>query len=173
VATAAGIEPGSTGLGGDCFALYYDASSQEVTALNGSGRLPGALTLEKLRREGFGAELPTYHPYTITVPGACAGWCDLIERHGRLLMSVNLAPAVRLAEEGYPVAPITALYSVSPKAARHLPALRIDTGAWSKPGEIFATSAWRMARKREGGAALPARLRRRLSTPSSGRYDAG
>src|SRR5512137_233315 len=100
-------EPTSTGLGGDMFALYYEASSGHITALNGSGRAPAALTLDLLRKQGL-TELPPFHPYTVTVPGACAGWCDLIERHGSLSLPVILAPAVHLAEEGFPVAPITA-----------------------------------------------------------------
>ena len=113
VATAAALnvtEPTSTGIGGDCFALYYEAATRQVTALNGSGRAPAALTLARLEQEGFGRELPPYHPYTITVPGACAGWCDLSERHGRLPISTILSPAIRLAEEGFPVAPITAYF---------------------------------------------------------------
>lgn len=103
-------EPTSTGIGGDCFALYFNSADRHVSALNGSGRAPGALTLEKLRSEGFNEEIPPFHPYTVTVPGACAGWCDLVERFGRLEMSQVLAPAIRLAEEGYPVAPLTAYF---------------------------------------------------------------
>jgi gamma-glutamyltranspeptidase/glutathione hydrolase len=113
VATAAALnvtEPTSTGLGGDCFALYYEASSGQISALNGSGRTPASLSLERLRKEGFTNELPTFHVYTITVPGACAGWCDLLERYGSLHLSQVLAPAIRLAERGYPVAPITAYF---------------------------------------------------------------
>ena len=113
VATAAALnvtEPTSTGLGGDCFSLYYEAASGQVSALNGSGRAPAALSLDRLHKEGFKAELPPYHPYMITVPGACAGWCDLVERHGRLSMDRVLAPAVQLAEQGFPVAPITAYH---------------------------------------------------------------
>ncbi|MBE0698269.1 MAG: gamma-glutamyltransferase, partial [Anaerolineaceae bacterium] len=113
IATAAALnvtEPTSTGLGGDAFALYYQASTQQVFALNGSGRAPAALTLERLQQEGVGPALPPFHPYTITVPGACAAWCDLIARFGRLSMSDVLAPARKLAEEGFPVAPITAYY---------------------------------------------------------------
>lgn len=113
VATAAALnvtEPTSTGLGGDAFALYYEAASRRVYALNGSGRAPAALTLERLQREGFGQELPPTHPYTITVPGACAAWCDLVERFGRFSMAQILAPARKLAEEGFPVAPVTAYY---------------------------------------------------------------
>ncbi len=76
-------EPMSTGLGGDMFALYYEADAGKVAALNGSGRAPAALTLERLRREGL-VPLPAYHAHTVTVPGACAGWCDLLARYGRL-----------------------------------------------------------------------------------------
>jgi gamma-glutamyltranspeptidase / glutathione hydrolase len=111
VATAAALnvtEPTSTGLGGDCFALYYDAQPGQITALNGSGRAPAALTLDLLREQGFDEELPLMHVHTITVPGACAGWCDLVERHGSMPMSEILAPAIRLAEEGHPVSPVIA-----------------------------------------------------------------
>lgn len=117
VATAAALnvtEPTSTGIGGDCFALYFDAGTNQVSALNGSGRAPAALTLDRLQREGFlkspGDQLPPYHPYTITVPGAAAGWTDLAERYGRLPLSRILEPAIRLAQEGFPVAPLTAYY---------------------------------------------------------------
>ena len=111
VATAAALnvtEPTSTGLGGDCFALYFQAETGQVSALNGSGRAPASLSLGRLAREGFGEELPLFHPYTITVPGACAGWCNLVERFGLLSLEADLAPALRLAEDGFPVAPTTA-----------------------------------------------------------------
>ncbi len=112
VAAAAALnvtEPTSTGIGGDMFALYFDAQTKQVTALNGSGRAPSALTIDRLKREGLLAEsLPPFHPHTVTVPGACAGWCDLIGKHGSLSMNEILTPAIRLADEGFPVAPITA-----------------------------------------------------------------
>ena len=101
-------EPTSTGIGGDMFALYYSAQTGQVTALNGSGRAPAALTLERLKREGLSDDLPPFHAHTVTVPGACAGWIDLIERHGSLPMPEILALAIRLARDGFPVAPITA-----------------------------------------------------------------
>jgi len=113
IATAAALnvtEPTSTGLGGDAFALYYQASTRQVFALNGSGRAPAALSLERLQREGLGASLPPDHPYTITVPGAAAAWCDLVERFGCLPLARSLASAVELAEKGFPVAPITSYY---------------------------------------------------------------
>jgi gamma-glutamyltranspeptidase/glutathione hydrolase len=100
-------EPTSTGIGGDMFALYYSANTKRVTALNGSGRAPAALTLDRLKNEGLSTLTP-FHAHTVTVPGACAGWFDLIARHGSLSMADILAPAIRLADEGFPVAPITA-----------------------------------------------------------------
>lgn len=100
-------EPYSTGLGGDCFALFYEAASGKVSALNGSGRAPAGLTLDLIQREGL-TEIPPLHPFAVTVPGACAGWWDLVEKHGNLTLPEILEPAIRMAEEGFPVAPITA-----------------------------------------------------------------
>ncbi len=133
-------EPTSTGLGGDMFALFYDAQTCQVTALNGSGRAPAGLTRERILRAGLSPALPAHHPYTVTVPGACAGWCDLLERHGRLAMSAVLAPAIALAENGFPVAPITAHFWQA--GARQLQTalngheLTLN-GRAPQPGEIF------------------------------------
>jgi len=134
-------EPTSTGIGGDMFALYYSADTKRVTALNGSGRAPAALTLDRLKKEGISTELPPFHVHTVTVPGACAGWFDLIEKHGSLPMEQILAPAIRLAQEGFPVAPITS-YSWQRGAQNQLKSapngqeLTVD-GRGPKPGEIF------------------------------------
>ncbi len=113
VATAATLaltEPTSTGPGGDMFALHFEAASGKITALNGSGRAPAGLTLDLLKQQGFGKVLSPLHAHNVTVPGAVAGWCDLVERHGSLAMERILAPALRLAKEGFPVEPITAYY---------------------------------------------------------------
>ncbi|HSL27889.1 MAG TPA: gamma-glutamyltransferase family protein, partial [Anaerolineales bacterium] len=110
-------------------------------ALNGSGRAPAGLTFDRLKKDGFSDELPPFHAHTVTVPGACAGWFDLIEKHGSLKMSEILAPAIRLASEGFPVAPITAHYWQG-GAKRQLSSapngheLTID-GRGPNPGEIF------------------------------------
>jgi len=134
-------EPTSTGIGGDMFALYYAADTKHVTALNGSGRAPASLTPNLLKKEGFSSELPPFHTHTVTVPGACAGWFDLIEKHGSLSMAEILAPAIRLAEEGFPVMPITAK-SWQRGAERQLKSapngheLTID-GRGPNAGEIF------------------------------------
>ncbi|HTE50794.1 MAG TPA: gamma-glutamyltransferase family protein [Kofleriaceae bacterium] len=142
IAVAAALnvtEPTSTGLGGDCFALYYDGATRAVTALNGSGRAPARLTLDLLRSQGM-RELPPFHAHTVTVPGACAGWCDLIERHGSLPMATILAPAIRLAEEGFPVGENTAYFWARgldrQGAAANIRELSID-GRAPRGGERF------------------------------------
>lgn len=100
-------EPASTGIGGDCFALFYDARARAVTALNGSGRAPMALTADLLRAQGY-TDIPERSPHAITVPGAAAGWSDLLARHGTMPLSVLLADAIHYALNGYPVHPIFA-----------------------------------------------------------------
>jgi gamma-glutamyltranspeptidase/glutathione hydrolase len=161
VATAAALnvtEPTSTGLGGDCFALYYEASSGRITALNGSGRAPMSLSIERLKKEGLADNLPPFHPFTITVPGACAGWCDLLDRHGRLPISQVLTPAIRLADQGFPVTPITAYYwERSIPRLNRAPggvAMTID-GRAPRAGEIFRNTglARTLRRVAEGGKA--------------------
>jgi len=111
VATAAMlsvVEPMSTGIGGDCFALYYDARTKAVTALNGSGRAPAAASIEELRRLGY-TKMPTYTGHAVNVPGTVAGWSALLERHGRMTLADVLQPAIWTAENGYPVTELIAL----------------------------------------------------------------
>jgi len=117
VATAAALnvtEPTSTGIGGDCFALFYDARTKQVSALNGSGRAPGCPhSGPSEKRPGIGSSrlfAALSRPHDHLSPGACAGWCDLVEHHGSLSMAEVLAPAILLAEAGFPVAPITAYF---------------------------------------------------------------
>ena len=146
VAVAAALnvtEPTSTGIGGDCFALFYEARTGQVTALNGSGRAPAALTLDLVEQQGLieDGQLPPFHAHTVTVPGACAGWCDLMARHGTMPLAEVLAPAIRLASYGFPVAPLTAHFWANgvERQLKHAPgglALTLD-GRAPHPGEIF------------------------------------
>jgi gamma-glutamyltranspeptidase/glutathione hydrolase len=145
VAAAAALQvtkPCATGLGGDAFFLYYEAESGTVHAYNGSGRSPAALTLERAAAVSDGAALPDFHPYTVTVPGAADTWCALHGRFGRLPLDRVLAPAVRLASEGFPVAPMTALWwkaGAERQLAKHVHGgeLMVD-GRGPQPGERFA-----------------------------------
>ena len=146
VAMAAALnvtEPTSTGIGGDCFALFYEAASGQVTALNGSGRAPAGLSLDLVARQGLirDGQMPPYHAHTVTVPGACAGWCDLIARHGSMPLGAILAPAIALAEDGFPVAPLTAYFWARGaenqlRTAAGGQALTLG-GRGPRPGEIF------------------------------------
>ncbi|HEY9075939.1 MAG TPA: gamma-glutamyltransferase family protein [Anaerolineaceae bacterium] len=163
VAVAAALnvtEPNSTGLGGDFFALYYENASRKVYALNGSGRAPAALNLKRLQAEGLGDSLPPTHPYTVTVPGACAGWCDLVDRFGSLPLAKIFAPAMDLAEGGFPVAPLTAYFWQRSaggllKNAINGFEMTID-GRGPRAGEIFrnpglARSLWIIAEQGKAG----------------------
>ena len=109
IATAAMMnvfEPSATGIGGDCFALYYDAQSGTVTAMNGSGRAPQALSIEHLRNEGVeGNKIPGLNVHAITVPGAARGWEDLIKKFGTMPLTEVLKDAIFYAENGFAVAP--------------------------------------------------------------------
>ena len=98
-------EPGACGIGGDCFALHYEAAGNAVAALNGSGRAPLALRAEDLRRQGWRG-MRARHAHAVTVPGAVQGWADLLERHGSMSLAEVLADAIHYAEAGYPLAPV-------------------------------------------------------------------
>jgi gamma-glutamyltranspeptidase/glutathione hydrolase len=144
IATAAALgvtEPTSTGIGGDCFALYFDSRSGLITALNGSGRASAKLSLELLAQQGYSDEIPPFHPYTITVPGACAGWCDLVNSYGRLSLEDVLTPAINLAENGFPVSPITAHFwkiGVEKQLSKSIGGHELTiNGRAPNPGEIF------------------------------------
>ncbi len=110
VATAAMlnvVEPISTGIGGDCFALYWDARTKQVTALNGSGRAAAGASIEELRWLGY-TRMPLFTGHAVSIPGAVAGWSDLLARHGRMSLADVLAPAIWTAEHGYPVSELIA-----------------------------------------------------------------
>lgn len=105
-------EPTSTGIGGDAFALLFDAKSKKVTAVQGGGASPGALTLDLIRERGHvGTEiLPSTDALCVVVPGAAAVWEDVVARYGggKLTLADILQPAIELAETGPPIGPITA-----------------------------------------------------------------
>ena len=97
-------EPQMTGLGGDCFVLFKPAGTEEIHALNGSGRAPNGLNAAALRARGM-AEMPLYSPEAVTIPGAVDAFCRLSADWGRMSLADTLAPAIQYAEEGVPVAP--------------------------------------------------------------------
>ena len=100
-------EPQMTGLGGDCFVLLKPPGEERIVALNGSGRAPAALDAALLREQGQ-TSVPTYGVEAVTLPGAVDALCTLNADWGRKGLPEILAPAIRYAEEGIPVAPRTA-----------------------------------------------------------------
>ena len=124
VATAAALavlEPGSTGPGGDMFALVWDNRAKSVTALNGSGRSAAAASPENVTRKGYAA-IPLTGPdagLAVSVPGAVDGWQTLLERFGRMTLNDALQPAIRYAREGYGATEV-----IAEKWGRAAPVLR-------------------------------------------------
>ncbi|KAF2130588.1 acylase ACY 1 [Dothidotthia symphoricarpi CBS 119687] len=122
VAVAAAInvtEPGSTGIGGDLFCLFYEAKTKKVHAMNGSGRSGANVTLDRIRKDlnikdGEDGQIPMMSVHTATIPGAAAGWVDCVERFGSGKVSLEevLAPAIELAEKGFPVSELSATFWV-------------------------------------------------------------
>ncbi|MEW5773028.1 MAG: gamma-glutamyltransferase family protein [Thermodesulfobacteriota bacterium] len=155
-AVLAVVEPCSTGLGGDVFALYLDAASGEAAALNGSGRSPAALDLAAARARGCtGRELPLRSALTVTAPGACAAWCDLSERFGRLPLDRVLEPARDLAARGFVVHPVAAaawargeeVLRAAPGGGELLPG-----GRAPRPGQVVRNPGLALVLERLGAA---------------------
>lgn len=96
------VEPMSNGIGGDLFALYWDAKSGAVSGLNASGWAPKGMSIEFLKSKGFSA-MPQEGIHTVTVPGCVAGWAELHQRFGRLPWADLFQPAIYYASNGFPV----------------------------------------------------------------------
>ena len=103
------MEPVSNGIGGDLFAIVWDAKSKKLHGYNGSGRSPKSLTLAWFKEHGYRA-IPAHGPLPVSVPGAVDGWFALHERFGKLPMKAILAPTIAYAREGFPVTELIAHY---------------------------------------------------------------
>jgi gamma-glutamyltranspeptidase/glutathione hydrolase len=103
------LSPMQTGMGGDAFLLFYEAETGLVAGIDGSGRAPSAVSVEKLRDLGL-REMPERGGLTITVPGAVRLWEDAANRFGNQPLARLLEPAWELAENGHPVAEVVARY---------------------------------------------------------------
>ena len=131
-------EPQMTGIGGDCFVLVKPAGSEDVIALNGSGRAPAGLDAANLRDQGHSV-MPTYDANAVTVPGAVDAFCRLAQDHGKLGLKTILAPAIHYAEAGVPVGPRTSFdwkeAEGTPRgaAAQHY----LLNGKAPNPGQVF------------------------------------
>jgi len=134
------MEPTGNGIGGDLFAIVWDAEKEELTGLNASGRAPALMTLEYFRDRGI-EMIPKYGPLPVSVPGAVDGWFELHGRYGRLPMSEILAPAIRYAREGFPVSEVIAAYlALNQSRIGHYPGFAdtyMPNGRMPAKGEIF------------------------------------
>lgn len=103
------VEPISNGIGGDLFAIVWDAESKRLYGLNASGRSPGSLSIEYFRENAYD-KIPAYGPLPVSVPGCVDGWFELQERFGSMEMDRILQAAISYAREGFPVSEIIAYY---------------------------------------------------------------
>ncbi|MHC4875786.1 MAG: gamma-glutamyltransferase [Planctomycetota bacterium] len=106
------VEPMSCGIGGDLFAICWDAKGRKLSGLNASGRSPFSLTRDVFTKQGLD-QIPTYRPLSWSVPGCVDGWAQLTERFGSQSLAELLAPAIEYAESGFPVTEVIAGYWAS------------------------------------------------------------
>ena len=103
------VEPTGCGIGGDLFAIVWDAETKQLYGLNASGRSPAALKAEYFTEQGL-TTIPSFGPLPVSVPGAVDGWFSLHEKFGRLPMTSLLSPAIEYARRGHPVSEVVAYY---------------------------------------------------------------
>ncbi|MFT4993675.1 MAG: gamma-glutamyltranspeptidase/glutathione hydrolase, partial [Paraglaciecola sp.] len=103
------VEPTGSGIGGDLFAIVWDAKTQKLYGLNASGRSPESLSLEHFKLQGMD-KIPAYGPLPVSVPGAVDGWFALHDKFGSMPMGDILSPAIDYAKKGFPVTELIAYY---------------------------------------------------------------
>ncbi|MCU4162724.1 gamma-glutamyltransferase [Carboxylicivirga caseinilyticus] len=108
-ATLGLMEPTGSGVGGDLFAIVWDAKTQKLYGLNGSGRSPQDLSLDYFKNQGLDM-IPSFGPLPVTVPGCVDGWFELHSKFGKLPMKNILQPAINYAEDGFPLTELIAYY---------------------------------------------------------------
>lgn len=138
------MEPTGCGIGGDLFAIVWDAKTKKLYGLNASGRSPKKLTLEYFEKQNM-AKIPALGPLPVSVPGAVDGWFELHKKFGSKPMAEILAPAIDYAEKGFPLTELIAWYlnrSVPYYQSKGFPNIKdtyIDQngGKLPKEGEIY------------------------------------
>jgi gamma-glutamyltranspeptidase/glutathione hydrolase len=134
------IEPMMNGIGGDLFAIVWDPKEKKTYAINASGWSPKAETIEAMKAKGL-TKMGGSSIYAVTVPGAVAGWVALHDKFGKLPLAIDLAPAIALAENGFPVTETdSANWNQYGMPFANRPAfakLYLPKGTYPKVGEMF------------------------------------
>src|SRR5215510_5805452 len=150
-ATLGLMEPVSNGIGGDLFAIVYNAKENKLYGINGSGRSPLGLSYDQMKAELAKLHRETIPPrgmLPISVPGTVDAWAELNKRFGKLRLGDDLAPAIRYAEEGFPVTELIAFYwHFGPELYKGLPGAFVETytldgkGRTPAKGDVFKNPA--------------------------------
>ncbi len=134
------VEPTGSGMGGDLFAIVWDAKTKKLYGLNASGRSPYELTLDYFKENGY-TKIPALGPLPVSVPGCVGGWFELHNKFGKLPMSTVLSPAISYAENGFPLTDVIAYYwgrnALSLKTYPGFEEIFMPDGKAPKKGEIF------------------------------------
>ena len=134
------VEPTGNGIGGDLFAIVWDAETKLLYGLNASGRSPKSLTIEYFKENGYD-KIPAYGPLPVSVPGCVDGWFELNKRFGSMDMDQILKPAIGYAREGFPVTELIAYYwAGNARSLSRFPNVKevyMPGGKAPKKGEIF------------------------------------
>jgi gamma-glutamyltranspeptidase/glutathione hydrolase len=150
------VAPMWNGIGGDLFAIVYDAKSGKYYGLNASGWAPAAQSVERLREKGL-RDMPVRGIEPVTVPGAVDGWQKLLDRFGKKKLNEVLAPAIQIAQDGFPVTEWIALHFASNvdllrdnEAAAHT---YLISDRAPRMGEVFRNPdlAWSLQQIAQGG----------------------
>ncbi len=134
------MEPTGNGIGGDLFAIIWDAKTQKLYGLNASGRSPKSLTLEYFKEKGL-IKVPSHGPLSVSVPGCVDGWFEMHKKFGSMKMTEILKPAIDYAREGFPVTELIAYYwNGNSKSLKDFPGFKeiyMPNGKAPQKGEIF------------------------------------
>jgi gamma-glutamyltranspeptidase / glutathione hydrolase len=134
------MEPTGNGIGGDLFAIIWDAKTQKLYGLNASGRSPKSLTLEYFKEKGL-TKVPSHGPLSVSVPGCVDGWFEMHKKFGSMKMTEILKPAIDYAREGFPVSELIAYYwNGNSRSLKDFPGFKeiyMPNGKAPQKGEIF------------------------------------
>ena len=138
------MEPTGNGIGGDLFAIVWDAKTRKLYGLNASGPAPKKLSLEYFQKNNF-SEYPEFGPLPVTVPGVVAGWSELHNKFGKLPIKSLFKPTIEYAKDGFPVTETIAYYfELNKQRFQDYPNFKevwMANGDVPKTGEIFKNPA--------------------------------